>query len=59
MPSESKPKVTKTENGWEFDFGGHRVGVGKDQAKTEAEALKIAQQDLASYKQSKKELGEE
>ncbi len=46
----AKPKVEKVENGWHFDFGDTVIGVTKEQAKTEASALKIAEQD---YKNSK------
>lgn len=45
-----EPTVEKVEHGWNFDFGDLVVGVSKEQASTQAKALKIAHSDYANSK---------
>lgn len=54
-----KPKVEKLDRQWNFDYGDIEVAVSFDQAKTEAEARKIADQNYQESKESLDKIREE
>lgn len=49
------PKVTENETGYVVRIDGQDIGVHSDQAKNEAEAIKVAEQAIADLKNDERQ----